>query len=188
MSKRGKAKKRKDEIANNERICISEERLTEIYAEAYYRALKRIEHERNVEQEQKLCKVKKPWYSWVFFWMNIFLFPFKLNKRIKFSGQLYDGLLVVIISTILETFGALVWFCGVANLVRGCYCAFTIEVSPTQILKLIISAVLIFYGSFLVLVGKQFGKETESNKIYAYSASVLALVGCIVSIIALLKS
>lgn len=188
MSRKNKAGKRKDKIVINEKIDISEERLTEIYAETYYRALKRIEYEREVKQEQKSSKVKKPWYAWVGFWLNIFLFPFKLNKRIKFNGQLYDGLLVVIISTVLEASGALVWFCGCVNLVYECYNMFAIEVSLMQILKLVIGGVFVFAGSFLFIVGKQFGKETESNRIYAYSACVLALVGCIVSIVALLKA
>lgn len=40
--------------------------------------------------------------------------------------------------------------------------------------------------SIFILAGGAFEKETDSNKIYAYSASIIALVSCIVSILALL--
>lgn len=38
-----------------------------------------------------------------------------------------------------------------------------------------------------ILAGKTFGEETESNRIYAYSACVLAMVSCILSLVALLR-
>ena len=49
------------------------------------------------------------------------------------------------------------------------------------------SLVLLPLGSIFILAGGEFEKETDNNKIYAYSASIIALVSCIVSIIALLK-
>lgn len=42
-------------------------------------------------------------------------------------------------------------------------------------------------GSIFILAGSAFSKEIDSNKIYAYSASVIALISCMISIIALLK-
>ena len=50
-----------------------------------------------------------------------------------------------------------------------------------------ISFVLMAMGSMFILAGGEFEKETDSNKIYAYSASIIALVSCIVSIIALME-
>ena len=49
-----------------------------------------------------------------------------------------------------------------------------------------ISFILLALGSMFILAAGEFEKETDSNKIYAYSASIIALVSCIVSIIALL--
>ncbi len=46
--------------------------------------------------------------------------------------------------------------------------------------------VKVHYEIVILLAGGEFEKETDSNKIYAYSASIIALVSCIVSIIALL--
>lgn len=44
----------------------------------------------------------------------------------------------------------------------------------------------LFLGSTFVLAGEEFGKETDSNKIYAYSASIIALISSVVGIIAML--
>ena len=49
-----------------------------------------------------------------------------------------------------------------------------------------IAFVLLLLGSIFILAGGEFEKETDSNKIYSYSASIIALVSCIVSIIALM--
>lgn len=49
-----------------------------------------------------------------------------------------------------------------------------------------ISFFLLALGSMFILAGGEFEKEIDSNKIYAYSASIIALVSCIVSIFALL--
>lgn len=40
-------------------------------------------------------------------------------------------------------------------------------------------------GSILFLGGKEFSKENDSNKIYAYSACIIALISCVVGIITL---
>lgn len=43
--------------------------------------------------------------------------------------------------------------------------------------------ILLFLGSAFILSGKAFEKETDSTKIYAYSASIYALISCIAAII-----
>ena len=36
--------------------------------------------------------------------------------------------------------------------------------------------------------GKEFEKEKDSNRIYAYSSCIIALVGCIISVVAFIKT
>lgn len=45
---------------------------------------------------------------------------------------------------------------------------------------------MIEVGSVFIVAGNEFSKVTDSNKIYAYSASILAVISCIVAIISLL--
>ncbi|MCM1119642.1 MAG: hypothetical protein NC543_09810 [bacterium] len=184
---RNRRRKKKDNLEKNENKCVSVEQLTDIYAEAYYRALKRIELERNVLQERREPREKKPWYLRVLIWLNIIFFPFKLNKNIQFQKRLYDGLLIVVISTILEGVGGVLWICGAYSFAKGCLGLLDVENICDLIVTIIVSIFFIIIGSFFFLAGKTFGEETESNRVYAYSASVLALVSCILSLIALLK-
>lgn len=185
----GSSKKRKknEKTVKSENKAISEERLTEIYAEAYYRALKRIEQEKSAELEQNIGIKKERWIIRLLFALNVFLFPFKINKHFKYNKRMYDGLLIVIISTALETFGFLLWFLGLAGLVYGLWNTHAWDVFESCMLYFTICSASIMMGSFFFLAGKTFGEETESNRIYAYSACVLALVSCILSLVALLR-
>ncbi len=56
------------------------------------------------------------------------------------------------------------------------------------IVVIVIGIVLMLFGSLFLQAGKGFSKESDSNKIYAYSASILALASCVVGVIALFKS
>lgn len=50
-----------------------------------------------------------------------------------------------------------------------------------------ISLFVFIMGSLMVLSGRAFREEQDSMKIYAYSASIIALISCVVSIVALLR-
>lgn len=45
---------------------------------------------------------------------------------------------------------------------------------------------LLVFGSIFVIAGKEFSREKDSEKIYAYFACVISVVSCIVSVLALL--
>lgn len=186
MSKR-RAKKGKEQKVKKECPAISEERLIEIYAEAYYRALKRIDQEREATQEQITNKKKIKLITKVLFVLNLIFFPLKINKHFKINKQIYDGILVVIISVGLEGIGFLTWAAGLFKFRYDLVNMSASGISIALFLPLIIDLAFSFFGSFFYLAGKSFGEETESNRVYAYSASFLALVSCIVSLIALLK-
>lgn len=180
-------KNRKNKLTILKNADISDEQLTEIYAEAYYRALKRVELEKSVELEQNSGNAKKWSLYQLLFVLNVFVWPFKINKHFKYNDRLYDGLLTLIVSTCLEIVGFFLWTFGVIGICYGVWYYCNQGMSASLIVFYIICIVLILMGSFFFLSGKTFGKETESNRIYAFSASVLALVSCILSLVAILK-
>lgn len=67
---------------------------------------------------------------------------------------------------------------------------FSLDISRESICKgvivIVVSIITLFWGSIFIEVGEEFGKETDRNIIYAYSASIIALISCVVSIIALI--
>ena len=186
MSKKGK--KKKVQTIKEECRFISEERLTEIYAESFYRALKRLDEEKeNVQEQIPNQKKGRIWCTNALLVLNLLFFPFKINKHFKLNKSLYDGILVVTISVGLVCFGILVWIAGMYSFICH-FCSIFDSGMPTMLLtSLLIDLVFSFFGSFFYLAGKSFGEETNSNKVYAYSASILALVSCIMSLVALLK-
>lgn len=185
MSRR-KTKKPKQQFIKHESNNLSKEQMIEIQAEAYYRALKRIEDEKAKINEQKLEKRKYKWYEEVLFFFNIFLWPWKINKRFSISNRIYDSIPVLFVSGILRLVGGSMWLIGLVGIASEIY-SVVIQKSINNIFSTsALAFVLVLLGSIFILAGGEFEKETDSNKIYAYSASIIALVSCIVSIIALM--
>ena len=67
---------------------ITKEELIDIYAEAYYKALKRIENESKNENEpeHKAKNYKK--YEWVQYFLNVLFFPWRIHKKFKLKEYL----------------------------------------------------------------------------------------------------
>lgn len=185
MSKR-KTKKQKQQIVKYESSTISQEPMIEIQAEAYYRALKRIEDEKAKRDEQKPERRKYKWYEEVLFCINVFFWPWKISKRFSVSNKIYDSIPVMFVSGVLRLVGGFLWLAGLVGLGAEVYSLLISKIISNYLVTCSISLVLLSLGSIFILAGGAFEKETDSNKIYAYSASIIALVSCIVSIIALL--
>ena len=185
MSRR-KTKKQKQQIVKYESNNISQEQMIEIQAEAYYRAFKRIEDEKSKEDEQKPERRKYKWYEEVLFCINVFFWPWKISKRFSVSNKIYDSIPVMFVSGVLRFVGGFLWLAGLVGLGAEVYSLLISKIISNYLVTCSISLVLLSLGSIFILAGGSFEKETDSNKIYAYSASIIALVSCIVSILALL--
>lgn len=68
---------------------LTKEELIDIYAEAYYKALKRIENESRSENEpeHKVKDYKK--YEWVQYFLNVLFFPWRIRKKFKLKDNIY---------------------------------------------------------------------------------------------------
>lgn len=184
MSRR-KTKKQKQQIVKYESNNMSREQMIEIQAEAYYRALKRIEDEKSKEDEQKPEIPKKKWHERILFFLNVCLWPWKINKRFNVSNRIYDSIPVMFVSFVLRLTGGIMWLVGMVGLVTAVYNLIVYRVFKDIVGVGPVSLVILLLGAIFILAADAFEKETDSNKIYAYSASIIALVSCIVSIIAL---
>lgn len=191
MSKRNSRKNdRKKSIkdVNSNSPSISEERMIEIQAEAYYRALIRLEKEKEKKEENKQVNKKKDkGHITALFVLNVLGFPWKINKHFKMNNKVYDSVLVLFVSFILQIIGSVIWLVGafaiggeIVNFVQG-------NLNKEWAIIFLLGLVFLFFGSTLILAGNEFSKESDSNRVYAYSASILALISCIVGIIALFK-
>ena len=87
MSKR-KRKIDKRQIIRYETNNMNNEEIINIQAEAYYRALKRIEDEKAKADETKKEKKRYKWYENVLFVLNVYFFPWKVNKKLLYKRHL----------------------------------------------------------------------------------------------------
>lgn len=185
MSKRNK-KKSKSQIVNYEYNSISQDCMIEIQAEAYYRALKRIEQEKSELEVPVRDKKITQWYLKILLVLNVFFWPWRINKCFRINDRIYDNILVAFVSTVLQGFGGIMWLIGIIGTIYDVYKIITMGVSVILIIFFVITMFIIFIGSTFVISGDKFSQESDSFKIYAYSASIIALVSCVVSVIAML--
>ncbi len=108
------------------------------------------------------------------------------NVIYALCNRIYDSIPVMFVSGVLRIVGGFIWLVGLVGLGAGIYSLIIRKVINEFFVTGSISFAMLLLGSVFILAGGAFEKETDSNKIYAYSASILALVSCIVSIIALL--
>lgn len=186
MSKR-KRKNVKEQAAKYE--CdynfLSLNQMIDIQAEAYYRAIKKIELEKAVENIPNYDKKLLKWYDFVLLILNVLFFPWKINKKFSISDRIYDNILTLTVSIILHGIGGILWIIGLCTFGYNVYEVIINGITFTFLILLIIALLLFLFGSMFILAGDKFIQEDDSYKIHAYSASVIALMSCIISIVAL---
>ena len=112
-NKKGKAKKKNNSSKN--KVCLNDEKLIKIYEEACYRALKRIENEKEKQNDEEITKdkVKYTWYENLLFVLNVLIWPWKPSKKFKLKSNIYDNVLVAFVSSIMQIVGAFLWLFGI---------------------------------------------------------------------------
>ncbi len=185
--------KRKNNKAIRKNITTPEETLVEIYAEAYYRALSRLEKEKEKSDvEEKAVKSKRKRILDILFILNFIFFPWKINKCFKIKNGIYDSILVLVTAGVLKVAGGCLWIFSLVFAVIGVtdfvsHFTFSVNYIFNNINIFLAGLIGLMFGSVLYIAGSEFSKEENSNRIYAYSASIIALVSCIVGVIALVK-
>ena len=183
--KSNKHNKTNEQVLKYEYNNVSQDQMIEIHTEAYYRALKRIEQEKS--EVLKKTKKNDKWYINLLFMLNIMFFPWKINKRFGINNRIYDSLLVLFVVGMLYLVGFLLWFFSVLAMIVEFGLMIKDGISSALPTTFSIILLMLFLGSTFILAGSEFNKETDSNKIYAFSACVIALISCAVGIIALIK-
>lgn len=179
MRKKNKKRNTKNMLHHNE--SMSKEQIIEIYEEAYYRALKRIEEE---NESHKITEERKyKWYEKVLLAMNFLFWPWNIDKKYNVNSQMYDGVLVIVTSMVLLAIGGIMWIIGLGGSFWAIYKIITLKMIKEVVDTIGIIVIFLTLGSSFILAGKSFEKEMESSKIYAYSASIFALVSCAIAIV-----
>lgn len=178
--KKRKAQRKAVQTNENTKIRIQEvdeEKWICMQAEAYYRALKRIEAQKEIKNPESSVQLTRK--EQILYIINFFFFPFKIFGKVKLKKEIYNLSIVFATSFIMELVGTAAWLgglCGIPYLILKGELPFDIAMG----------ILLIFIGSMLIIGVRSFEKEEDSNKIYAFTASFLALASLCVSIVTLL--
>lgn len=192
-------KKRRKQNLEYQYEIFSKEQLIEVHAEAYYKALKRIEEENKklVEEEKQniaitktgINRKKDKWYKKLPFYINFLIFPWGIIKKENIiKKKFYDNVLLLSVAQIMQLLGSIIWCIGA---VLNCTIIYQTYLGGLQLIFcLYISIGLLFLviGANFIIAGQDFETETDSNKIYAYSASILSLISCMISVFTIIIS
>lgn len=187
---RDNQKKNRNIKSKSENIVMDEQKLVQAIVEAYQliEEKKKLDEKIDEKQNNNKNKVKKEkWYIEALFMLNVIFFPWKISKRFTINKQIYDGILVIFVYAIFALFGMVAWGMGLLAIVNGValLCEGTMFI---RIIEMIGGGTLLMtFGSFFTLAGREFSKVSDSNKIYAYSASIITLISCVIALIALAK-
>ncbi len=165
---------------------IDEKTLTQAIVKAY----QIIEENRSSTEETKRSNKKmdkEKWYIKLLFILNVLCFPWKINKRFTINNQIYDSILVLFVSLVLELVGAIIWFIGICAIGYDVVLLCQGMAGDVFVGMLGVGVLLMVFGSLFTLAGNEFSKVSDSNRIYAYSASIIALISCVVAIASLIK-
>ena len=168
------------------------EQIINIQAEAYYRAMRKYDAKEQkkeiklMEQSEIGLKDEK-WFKKLLFMLNVIFFPWKPHKSFTINNQIYDSILVLFVSLILGLIGTILWLIGLLGagyavllLCRGVAFGGFIGMFA-------IGFVVLMFGSIFILAASEFSKVLDSNRIYAYSACIIALISCVVAVLTLLN-
>lgn len=186
MSKRNKKNIQKQTV-KLEHNNLSQEDMIEIQAEAVYRALKKFEQEKNDKIQSPTEKKHEKWYIKILFMLNMLFLPWKINKSFHINQGIYDSILVLFVAGALTLIGGVIWLFGVISIIYVCYQITIAGISSAIIVAFAIGTLLMLLGSMIILSSEEFSKEMDSHKIYAFSACIIALISCVVSVLSLFK-
>lgn len=192
-----KQKKKKNEKRKNHNILkdsqtnvnmiYTKEELIEIQCEAYYQALRKIQAEKEKIIEEKRSSFK--WWENALFILNLALFPWCINKKFKFKGNFADGILTMAVSFSMGFIGFMAWLLAIICIGKAIYSIVNHNVLFPQLFdEILYSFILFLFGGIFVLASKEVSMETDNQKIYAYSASFMAVISAVIALIMLFKS
>lgn len=154
--------------------------LIKIQAEAYYRALKRIEQEKSNEEVKESHKSK--WWENVFLLINVWFWPWKINRRFRIKENIADGLLVMVVSGIMKMGGLFLYLFGLISLL-GIIVNIYNKQFEDIFTYIMFSTISLTIGGIIVISSKDIDSEKNGDRIYAYTSSFMSILAAILAVI-----
>lgn len=180
--KRGRENRPQDIIKTRNFSSID---YVEIQSEAYYRALKRIEKERNETKRLHRQGLGKERHSKKEIACLILNFAFRPRHLQKISKtNIADSLLNIIMASFFLLIGYSMRILGFIVAVYTIYESFSSGVTM-KILYIVWCVAVLILGGFFIAASIEIENEKNYEKLYTYSASIMAVFAVIISSVAL---
>lgn len=167
---------------------ITGERFVELQAEAYYKAIKRIEDEKtkvdNVVEERK-----SSFWQDIKFVGNIIFLPRKAKEKYDLRNDMTNGIFSMFSSVIMWVIGCfvrlailfvlLIDVCSVINNTMHISYAFV---------DFLICIFLAIIASMFILSSEEIAKERDRDRTMSYTSNILAMISVVLAIVALVVS
>lgn len=176
---------------------ITDQEFSKLLQEAFLLAIQQYDEQRNQhkddsktdipknkEKDKKVMKEK--WYINLWAFINILFFPWHISKKVALKEKVYDSVLVSFITVFLLVLGTLLWITGIIFVIIILAGLFAID--PAGPISYVIPVLMVVTGSFLIISSHAFAVETDSIRIYAYSASIMTFISCVIGILSFLCS
>lgn len=175
-------------------LFFSREEYIQMYSEAYYQAMKKLENER-VPISKEDSKLKRSKLEVFFFLISIIFIPKHIKSK-QFGIHMADNLLSVVVALVLDTIGFLfravsfiLFFYWIWLLITTiCSETFSINSLLYTLSLFIFILILSLIGGAFSLSSKEIANEQNQNKIYAYSSAFMASIAFFVSVISFVVS
>lgn len=172
----------------------NKEKYINYHAEAYYRALKRIEEERQTSVTEEICvkQEKRSTMQTIRLFLKLVFRPNSLASELK-AQKFSDTFLNFIVSGTLSFTGVCLRVAALIVLLSGIwglrenYAGMTHGiVSWLMALDfLLVAMVLALFGSLFKIAGKELSEMDNPERLYAYSSGIMAALAVIIAVVGL---
>ena len=170
------------------------ERYIEYHAEAYYRALKRIEEEKQNVVTEEVCvkKEERTTIQTILLFLRLVFCPGSLDTEFK-ARKFADTFLNFIVSGTLSFTGTCLRVSALVVVISGIWGLYKNFADMTNgivswLMALdffLIAIVLALFGGLFKIAGKELSEMDNPERLYAYSSGIMAALAVIIAIIGL---
>ena len=174
------------------KYTLKEKKLLKIQERASYNALKQFEKElmeaaRRKEKETQLeisrekeKEEKRDRRFYLKYCLAFYLCPWLAYKYFNKNKQLYEDVIVAVITIFLEVIGSFGWLGAIVGIIsRVIMCFRKHELKPLAPIGIFFIILLI--SVLLIIIGKRFSEERDSEKIYLFATTIMAILSFMVA-------
>ena len=178
------------------KYTLKEKELLKIVERAAYNALKQFEKkpiesacekEKETHLEISHEKEKDEKRDWIFdikYCLVFYLCPWLAYKYFNKNKRLYEDVIVAVITLFLELIGSVGWLGAIVGIISSVImCFWKHELQPLAPIG--IFCIILVISVLLIIIGKRFSEESDSEKIYLFATTIMAILSFMVAAVTL---